>query len=206
MRTGDRVTDIDVVVPKERFQECRQLLRDNGYDVSAYWSHSIDVGDQGEPCADLHWCVFKGNAREVGQTDLVVARGSHVTKQGVTFAIPSAEDTFLNILTNAASNFILAQNSKGSVTWLADCIDLSERYELSYSTIAEHAREYGVMPELRIALALVGYFQPNAFPESTSQRLRAALGRACPSTSWSIPSSATWTSRRLFPRARSGRS
>ena len=160
-----KMTDVDVVVPKDRFAECLQVLKEGGCNVDGYWSHSVDVSVGDEPCIDVHWCMFKSNVHSDEPTDRIRQRGRQVTKSGVTFCVPSPEDTFLNILTNAASNYIMLQNSKGSVSWLADCIDLSENYELSYATIVDRACEYDVLPELSIAVALMGYLLPGYFSE-----------------------------------------
>ena len=160
-----KMTDIDFAVPKDRYAECLRVLEENGYSIDGYWSHSVDISVGDEPCVDVHWCMFKGNVHHDEPTEAIVQRGSKITKNGVTFSVPSPEDTFLNLLTNAASNYIMLQNGKGSISWLADCIDLSERYELSYATVVEHAREYGVLQELVIAAALIGHFLPDGFSE-----------------------------------------
>ena len=161
--TPQKMSDIDIVVPKERYHECLGVLRERGYETEGYWSHSVDISAGGKPCADIHWCMLKNNVHHDEPTGLIAKRGSRVEKNGVTFAIPSPEDTFLNIVTNAASNYLLLQNDKGSVSWLADCIDLSERYALSYSTVVSHAVEYGAIDHLVVGAALMERFLPDAF-------------------------------------------
>lgn len=160
-----KMADIDIVVPPESFARCREALVDHGYDVTGFWSHSVDIDVAGEHCADLHWCMFKGNVHSGEPTSLIASRGTKVTKQGVTFAIPSAEDVFLNIVTNAAANFIMRQCGKGPISWMADCVDLAERHEVSFVTVVDHAREYGVLDHLGVGVALMRYFLPDAFPE-----------------------------------------
>lgn len=183
-----KMADVDVVVPKERFDECRELLAERGFGVEGYWSHSVDVSDAQGNCVDVHWCVFKNNMHGEEPTQLIVERGTQVTSHGVTVSVPSPEDAFLKTVANAADNFILVQNGKGPISWLADCIDLSECYELSYPDVVDHALEYGALPELRLGLALARHLVPGIFPEleelvgssvdeRTFRRIRAAQKR-----------------------------
>jgi hypothetical protein len=157
------MTDFDVVIPHGRVDECCQMLARRGYDVQGFWGHSVDIDDHGEGCVDLHWRVFKENIHHDEPTELIAKRGSERSSHGVTFSIPSPEDEFLKIMANGAGNFVLRQNDKGPISWLADCIDLSERYELSYEDIVTHAREYGATTELEIAVAIARRFLPTTF-------------------------------------------
>ena len=183
-----KMADVDIVVPKERFGECRELLAAQGFGVEGYWSHSVDVSDAQGNCVDLHWCVFKSNMHADEPTRLIAERGSLVTSHGVSAYVPSPEDAFLKTVANAADNFVLIQNGKGPISWIADCIDLSERYDLSYRAIVDHAVEYRALPGLRLGLALARHIVPGVFPqfdglldctvdERTYRRIRSAQRR-----------------------------
>lgn len=160
-----KMSDVDLVVPRERYLECQDIAVAHGYSVEGYWSHSVEVRENGEQCADLHWCMFKANVHKDEPTALIVDRGAEVSYHGASLAVPSPDDTLLGILVNAASNFIMGQNGKGPITWLADCIDLVERYDISFDTVAKRAGEYGVAAELRVALVLAERFVPGLFSE-----------------------------------------
>ena len=160
-----KMADIDVVVPQERYEECFNAIVAHGYDVPGFWAHSADIEDNGEGCVDLHFMMFKPNIHRSEPTDRIVERGTRMEKRGIAFTIPSVEDMFLQAMVNGADNYAMLDRAKGPLPWLADCIDLANRYPLSYRTIVDRAQEYGVTTHLQIAVAIMRLLIPNAFPE-----------------------------------------
>ena len=160
-----KMTDVDIIVPRDLYDDCCALMESYGYECPDFVSHSADFKDKGKSCVDVHFCMFKSNVLHGEPQATMLARFSKVNRGGVEFYVPSPEDAFLNIMVNAVDNFMSLDASKGPLTWLADCIDLSERYELDYSSMIKHACEYGVESQMRVALALMKRFLPDSFSQ-----------------------------------------
>ena len=160
-----RIADADIVVARDAYNTCRELGFSSGYTTERYVPYSTDFAYEGHSCVDLHNTLFKSNVYRDEPLDLVFARGSEIKRQGARFYVPSPEDVFLHVMVNAAYNYLAADHGKGPISWLADCIDLAESYEISYADVVEHAREYGVWAHFQMAVVLMRHFLPDVFAE-----------------------------------------
>ena len=157
-----RMKDIDVMVPEARYHECIQLAVDAGYQVPGHAMHSADIRKNGESLVDLHYRMFKDNAQKNENTELILSHAIHIQKNGLELLVPCPEDMFIHIAVNALENFA-AGSSKGPLSWLADCIDLSEKYPLDTEMILRHAEAYEVSTQFAIAVHLMQRFLPKTF-------------------------------------------
>ncbi len=168
-----RMSDIDLVVPEERYREAVRLAEEAGLTADPSM-HSADMRREGHGCADIHYRVFKENIRRPEPTDVIAKRGGTADRGGISFAVPSPEDAFLLTMVNAFGNFMTA-STKGPVSWIADCVDLADRYDPDGELIAAHAKEYGVFTQFCLAAQLLRCFLPDRFPA-----LYAAAGAPVP--------------------------
>ncbi len=65
-------------------------------------------------------------------------------------------------MTNAVDDYLVG-SGKGPVTWMADCADIADRYDLDYAKIAEHAEAFHVQTLFRIAAAILERALPERF-------------------------------------------
>ena len=159
-----KMYDVDAVVLRSEYERSCALAVERGFEHDYYVAHSADFRTGGRACVDLHYTVFKANIQGEEPTDAIFAHGTRVERGGAIFLVPCPEDAFLILMVNIVANYLSRELPKGPVTWLADCYDLAQRYELSYADIVSHAREYGVLAEFKVALALMRSYLPNAFP------------------------------------------
>ena len=158
------MTDIDLVVPKERFKESCAAGLAEGRTADDKYMHSVDLHYQNRSCVDLHDTVFKNNVLKDEPTEKILLDSTETERQGARFFVPCPEDAFLITMINAVGNF-LQGTDKGPVSWLADCIDLADAYTLDYSRIIHRAEECGITPQFTAALALMRRFLPEKFAE-----------------------------------------
>ena len=157
------MSDVDLVVPEERYAESVRIAAETGLDTSGHAMHAADIRKDGRGCVDIHYRLFKSNIQKKEQdcfrSDMVktVARG------GISWYVSSPEIVFLHLLVNGLEN-ILYGSHKSPLIWMADCVDLAEAFPLSYKTIAKKAEEFQVIPQFRAAVMLLRKFLPDSFP------------------------------------------
>jgi hypothetical protein len=157
--------DVDLVVPKARFEEARQTALKFGFTVEYDVLHSADLFWEGRHCLDLHYTLFKQNIWEP-ESEPIWSRAETITKNGIHLLLPPLEEQFLHLLVNAFDNMISNDCRKGAVSWAADCFDLLRLHpELSLKRVAALAKEYGVRSELSIAAVLLNRLIPGHFQE-----------------------------------------
>ncbi len=158
-----RMTDLDLLVPMGLYEESVRMGEESGL-VANIVDHSTDLRKDGKNCLDIHYCFFLSAIHQSEPTEEIWARAVHMEKGGIQFEVPCPEDSFLLVLTTALHDF-LTGSRKGPIIWLADCIDLAERYPLSYEDIVLQAERCSIRQNLSAAMLLLQYFLPGAFPE-----------------------------------------
>ena len=159
-----RMTDLDIVVPADRYKESYETALANGYHTVSNVMYSIDLHKGDRSTVDIHHSMFKNNFQTDEPAELILNDASEHQRNGAVFKVPSPEDTFLMTMINAVDNF-LQGSDKGPVTWLADCLDIAERYPLHYETMMEHARAFHVWPQFQTGVLLMQRFLPGHFSE-----------------------------------------
>ena len=157
------MSDVDLVVPEERYAESVQIAADAGFDTSGHAMHSADIRKDGRGCADIHYRLFKSNIQKKEPDCFRSDRIETVTRGGVSWYLPSPEIMFLHLMVNGLEN-MLSGSHKSPLIWMADCVDLAENHPLSFEAIAGKADAYGVRPQFRVAVMLLQRFLPETFP------------------------------------------
>ena len=157
--------DVDIVVPKERFEEAKKVALDNGFTIKIDAIHSVDLLWEERNCLDLHYTFFKHNIRK-SEVEPIWEQAEKITQNGTELLLPPLEDLFLHILINAFDNIIFNEHHKGSISWAADCFDLIRLHpELSLKQVLSLSAEYGVEPQLKMIAFLLDRLIPNQFQE-----------------------------------------
>ena len=157
-----KMADIDFVVPEEKRLACWKAAYAAGYHTREFGMHSLDLHLGNRSAVDIHCIMFKSNLQKPEPVELLQKDAAVLERQGVRFSVPSPEDAFLMTMTNAVDDYLVG-SGKGPVTWIADCADLADRYELDYAKIAEHAEAFHVQTLFRIAIAFLQRILPERF-------------------------------------------
>lgn len=157
--------DVDIVVPKERFEEAKEAALDFGFTVEYDVLHSADLLWDGKHCLDLHFTFFKQNIWKP-ESEPIWARAEKITQNETSLLLPPVEDLFLHLLVNAFENIALDEHHKGAISWAVDCFDLVRSCpDLSLKRVVSLSAQYGVRPQLKMAAILLDRLIPNQFQE-----------------------------------------
>ena len=137
------MSDFDVAVPAERFEEAAAILTehaDPGW-IGPVSPHARHIGTL-QKTIDLHQLIFKTNRKA---TALVWNNCLPVSYQGLKISVPDPVDMFIHIVESKARDEIIGNQEDRQLKWLFDTRVLLDHIESSrWKRIADRAGELGV--------------------------------------------------------------
>ncbi|MBR2990825.1 MAG: nucleotidyltransferase family protein [Solobacterium sp.] len=170
MQSSPRVmSDYDVAVPADRFDEAYALLESLGCvkGNTAAWAVGFRTQVYGRTaCLDLHSRMFK-NAETAD--DLVRERAVPVRFRGVEALVPCAEDMFVHLMDNQIRNYFHNEYAGRRTKWFFDCLCLLQSYPelLDPAKLQEQVSRFCDRKYILLALRMFSYWFPEVVSRET---------------------------------------
>lgn len=150
------MNDYDIAVPKERFSEAMELLRDGSVrdKGTAKWSDSIIGKCAGKDIElDVHQWIYKHRA---APEEDIWARALPFDFYGIDVLVPSMEDMLIHILDSQAGDIFSEQIPETRLKWLFDCgvLMLGSETRPDYKKAAAYSAQFRTQYTVRLMLVL----------------------------------------------------
>ena len=159
-----QMSDFDLAVPEDKFEEAKQLLADSEHlsELPPESLHAVHIkSDNG--VIDLHHWIFKTKG---GSSAGIWKRAVPSDRFGVRAFVPDSEDMFIHLLDSRVRDEIRTVSPERRVKWLLDAaLVLRSPGTWDWSSVAERSKELGSLMYLEDALPVFS----GVFPELLSQ-------------------------------------
>jgi hypothetical protein len=162
------MSDFDLAVPKERFEEARDLALSAEGAAKAYDSiHSQTIiGPQKD--LDLHFRIFKYG---VNTSPLIWERAAAFEYEGVRVFVPAPEDMFIHIIDNKARDEIRGEHTGRRLMWLCDLERVAEKGDIKdWKSVRDRAEELGSLYYLKDLLPVFSEVFPERLPPAELEK------------------------------------
>ena len=163
------ITDIDLMIPEDRFDEALKIATGLGYGFPTACEHSVDLYEPGtrEGVVDLHRYLELGTSRERAFNEGLFERGREVsTGSGAVCLLPSREDLVFVELVNMFKNLTKDQARQSTMAGFFDIdylVNAGESFD--WATVSGNAEKTGTGAQVRIVASLVSSFLPDLLPK-----------------------------------------
>jgi hypothetical protein len=162
-----RMSDIDIVVPREHFDQAVQICESLGYlrtELEA--RHSVDFHTETENAVDMHHSLFGASKYVALFEKKLFKRAAKSRAYSVDFLLPCHEDLFFFVLTNFTKNLHHKTSLKGLYFALCDSNFLqSDKFNFDWSIVRENAKLCTKEHEVRFAIEFMNMIVPGIVPD-----------------------------------------
>jgi hypothetical protein len=173
-RSFRRISDVDLLVPTDRFGDAYAALKAAGFSETHWESGGWEVSMRrpGPPSLsiDLHR-LLSGTTRSNLTAEGLFARGApDQTLFGAPVVLPRADDLFAHLLLHASLHWI----NKGDLHHPEDFQALADASSLDASRCAAHLRQQGLVTHALVLAALLRARGDGGFLQELTPHLRAS--------------------------------
>jgi hypothetical protein len=174
------MTDIDLLVPRERLAEAERIFLSLGYgplprpdleEYTARSNHLAKLHKPGAPVLELHWTIELPTSPFHIDLDGLWARARATELQGVTVFLLAPEDLLLHLALHESYHHGFAWSAlKGLVD--LDAVVVRHAAELDWTVLAKRANTWGASGFIYTTLRLVKEILGTPIPTATFEALR----------------------------------
>ena len=178
------MSDFDIAVPEDRYDETINLLKDKDSLYKNFTSSYHDEIKNNGRIIEIHRWIFKNNGEK--GTD-IWKRAVNIDFYGTKVYVPCPQDMFIHQLDNRSRDFFKGVFLERKINWLFDCRNIwNFMYDRDKKTLQNRTREFNVEYNIKFMLSAFCECFPELmdkqkletmFPNSKNYQLWVSLGK-----------------------------
>ena len=167
------MSDIDILVPEQNFEQVKQISTDLGYDYQDCF-HSIDLHPKGteEGTVDIHQWIEMGTGKETSINKELFERATKQKVFNIEAYVPCYEDLFFLTLVNMAKNLREKSSPHAVLFALHDCkFFLEQKPDFNWNIVTQNAKKTKSEMQVGFAIKFINKIVPNLLPEDFSHEV-----------------------------------